>query len=86
MVGTYLIVAGFNTYFIYLYYGDDLLQTILSAISYLGEPVPLIIVILVLWYAYDKKFAKNLAMCLLGSYYVNSILKDVMSSPKTIPA
>ncbi len=48
IVGLILIVTGYNTYFNYLYYGDALLYTIFSAISYLGEPVPLIIVILIL--------------------------------------
>jgi len=82
MVGLFLIVAGYNTYFNYLYYGDALLYTIFSAISYLGEPVPLIIVILILWYGYDKKFAKNLGLSLLGSYYFSSILKDIFKDPR----
>ena len=82
IVGLIFILLGFNTYFNYLFYGDSTLNTIFSAISYLGEPVPLIIVIVVLWYAYDKKFAKNLAMSLLGSYYFSSILKDIFKDPR----
>ena len=84
IVGLILILLGFNTYFNYLFYEDPTLHTIFSAISYLGEPLPYIIVIVILWYTYDKKFAKNLAMSLLGSYYFSSILKDVFQDPRPL--
>lgn len=77
-----ILTLGYNTYFNYLYYGDALLHTIFSAISYLGEPVPYIIIIMIIWYAYDKKFAKNVGLSLLGSYYFSSILKDVFKDPR----
>lgn len=84
IVGLILILFGFNTYFNYLFYGDSTLHTIFSAISYLGEPVSLILIIITLWYVYDKKFAKNLGICLLGSYYFSSILKDVFQDPRPL--
>ena len=45
-------------------------------ITELGDTRVYIFLIVIVWYVYDKKFAKNLAFGVLGSYYVNQILKD----------
>ena len=55
---------------------------IFNGITYLGEPVVFIVIVLILYTAYNKKFAKNLTLSLLFSYYLNGIFKEIMQDPR----
>ena len=59
------------------------MYNIFSIITNLGDIIIYIIIITSIWYAYDKKFAKNLAFSLLlGGAYANGILKDIFQDPR----
>ncbi|MFW9772658.1 MAG: phosphatase PAP2 family protein, partial [Candidatus Thorarchaeota archaeon] len=53
-----------------------------GAISFLGDTTFLILVMVTIWYVYDVRFAKNFALSLLGSYYLNSLLKDIIQDQR----
>ncbi|MHA1241207.1 MAG: phosphatase PAP2 family protein [Promethearchaeota archaeon] len=82
VVGLILYLAGLNIWFNEFFYYNDIAYTILSFISELGDTRVYIFLIVIIWYVYDKNFAKTLALSLLGSYYVNTILKDVFRDPR----
>jgi hypothetical protein len=48
----------------------------------LGDTEIFIFLIVIVWYAYDKGFAKNLAYTVLGTGYVNNIFKDIFQDPR----
>ncbi len=81
-VGLILILLGYNITICEFFYNNDITYTIFTAISYLGDTTFLIVVIVIVWYVYDVAFAKNLALSLLGSYFVNSIAKDIGQDPR----
>jgi hypothetical protein len=58
------------------------MYTIFSIITYLGDVLPQIIIIAVLWFIYDKRFAKNLAFAVLGSDYLNNFTKEIFRDPR----
>jgi membrane-associated phospholipid phosphatase len=60
------------------YSSSSTVQAIFNAITYLGEPVVFMVIIAILFLAYNKKYAKNLALSLLFSYYLNGIFKEVI--------
>ena len=82
VVGLILCLAGLNIWFNEFFYDNTIVFTIFSLISELGDTRVYIFLIVIIWYVYDKNFAKNLAYSLLGSYYVNTILKDVFRDPR----
>ncbi len=83
IVGLVLLLLGYNIYFNELFYHNKEMYLIFSIITDLGDIVIYIIIITSLWYAYDKRFAKNLAICLLiGGAYSNGILKDIFQDPR----
>lgn len=69
-------------WFNYIFYDNTILVAIFRFISELGDTRAYIFMIVVVWYVYDKKFAKNLAFSVLGSYYVNTIIKDTFQDPR----
>ena len=81
-VGLIFILLGYNITICEFFYNNDITYTIFTAISYLGDTTFLILVIVTVWYVYDVAFAKNLALSLLGSYFVNSIAKDIGQDPR----
>ena len=82
VVGGILLLLGLNMTFCEFFYDNEVMYVIFRAISYLGEDVFLILILAVLFFAYNKQFAKNLTFALLGSYYSNAILKDIFQDPR----
>ena len=83
IVGLVLLLLGYNIYFNELFYNNKEMYNIFSIITNLGDIIIYIIIITSIWYAYDKKFAKNLAFSLLlGGAYANGILKDIFQDPR----
>ncbi|MFW9987165.1 MAG: phosphatase PAP2 family protein [Candidatus Odinarchaeota archaeon] len=65
------------------FYSDNsTIRAIFSAITYLGEPIVFVVIISMLYIAYDKKFAKNLTLSLLISYYLNGIIKEIFKDTR----
>ncbi|MHA1489777.1 MAG: phosphatase PAP2 family protein [Promethearchaeota archaeon] len=82
VIGGILLLAGFNMTFCEFFYDNEVMYMIFRAISYLGEDIFLILILAVLFFTYNKQFAKNLTFALLGSYYSNAILKDIFQDPR----
>ncbi len=82
VLGLILYLAGLNIWFNELFYSNDILYTIFSLITELGDTRVFIFLIVIVWYIYDKRFAKNLAYSLLGSGYVNNLIKDTFQDPR----
>ncbi|MFX1420576.1 MAG: hypothetical protein ACFE9N_16895, partial [Promethearchaeota archaeon] len=64
IVGLILYFTGFNEAF---YSSSGLVQAIFRTITFLGEPLVFIIIIAIIYLAYNKEYAKNLAVFLLVS-------------------
>ncbi|MHA1876022.1 MAG: hypothetical protein ACTSUC_06225 [Promethearchaeota archaeon] len=79
LVGLILLMTGFNEAF---YSTSDTVKSIFKYITYLGEPIVFIVIIAVLFIAYDKKFAKNLLFVLLIVVYVTEFIKDIFKDPR----
>ncbi|MBD3255696.1 MAG: phosphatase PAP2 family protein [Candidatus Lokiarchaeota archaeon] len=83
VVGLILLLLGYNIYFNELFYDNEEMYLIFSIVTLLGDVSIYIIVIAVLWFGYDKKFAKNLSISLLlGGAYFNNFLKDIFQDPR----
>lgn len=82
LIGLILYLTGFNLAFNYFFIDNDITYAIFSVITELGDTLAYLMIIVVAWYLYDKKFAKNLALGLLGSFYFNNILKDIFKDPR----
>ncbi|MFX1374473.1 MAG: phosphatase PAP2 family protein [Promethearchaeota archaeon] len=57
-------------------------QTIFKIITYLGEPEVFLVIIIMLYLAYNKKVAKNLLLSILASYYINEWVKDLFQDTR----
>jgi membrane-associated phospholipid phosphatase len=79
ILGFILYSLGYNNSF---YSNSDSVRRIFTVITNLGESVVFIVVVGIFYIAYDKRFAKNLALNLMVSTYVNSILKDLFKDPR----
>ena len=82
LLGALLYNVVGNIWFNELFYSNDILYTIFSLITELGDTRVFIFLIVIVWYIYDKRFAKNLAFSLLGSGYVNNLIKDIFQDPR----
>ncbi len=82
VVGLILYLAGLNIWFNEFFYYNPIVYTIFSLISELGSVRVFIFLIVIVWYTYDKKFARNLAYSLLGAYYVSETIKDICRDPR----
>lgn len=80
-IGITLLALGYNEAF---FLNFTVIQAIFKAISYLGEAIVLIVVIAIFYIIYDKKFAKNLALSLLCSTYVNEMGKNIFQDPRPL--
>jgi undecaprenyl-diphosphatase len=80
--GLILLLLGHNMTLNEFFYHNTVTYAIFSVITYLGDLVPQILLVTSLWYAYDKKFAKNLSFALIGSHYSNGVLKDIFQDPR----
>ena len=79
IIGVVLYYTGLNETF---YVSKNSVQRVFGAISYLGEPVGVIMIAAILYLAYNKTFAKNLAFSLVYSYYLNGIFKELFQDPR----
>ncbi|MCK4370785.1 MAG: phosphatase PAP2 family protein [Candidatus Lokiarchaeota archaeon] len=79
LIGLILYFAGLNEAF---YSDNSTVQTVFNVITYLGDPIVLIIVVAILYLAYNKKFAKNLTLSLLISYYTMEMVKEIIQDPR----
>ncbi len=83
IVGLILLLLGYNIYFNELFYNNAEVYLVFSIITELGYVIVYIIIVVSLWFVYDKRFAKNLAFCLLlGGAYFNNVLKDTFQDPR----
>ncbi|MFW9825045.1 MAG: phosphatase PAP2 family protein [Candidatus Thorarchaeota archaeon] len=57
-------------------------QILFKIITYLGEPVVFIIITAIIFLAYDKVYAKKLALSILFSHYMNQLLKSAFKDPR----
>ncbi|MGV9171471.1 MAG: phosphatase PAP2 family protein [Promethearchaeia archaeon] len=60
-----------------LYTMESIGRTIFQVITYTGESIFFVLFVAILFFIYDKKFAKNLGLILLFSVYINGLFKDV---------
>ncbi|MFX1277680.1 MAG: phosphatase PAP2 family protein [Promethearchaeota archaeon] len=51
-------------------------------ITYMGDAIVLILIMGVLYIAYDKNYAKKLVYSVLASVYINSFIKDLFRDPR----
>ncbi|GAG85962.1 unnamed protein product, partial [marine sediment metagenome] len=79
VMGLILIFIGFNEAF---YSTSSTLRSIFEAITYLGEPIVFIVMVAFFFIVYDKRFAKNLALSLLFSTYINEFFKNIFMDPR----
>lgn len=78
-IGLILLALGLNEAF---YSSSSTMRAIFKAITYLGEPIVFIVIVAVFYITYDKKFAKNVAVSLLITLYLNELLKNIFQDPR----
>jgi len=64
------------------YSSSSTIRSIFKAITYLGEPIVFIVMVAVFYIIYDKRFAKNLALSLVFTVYLNEFFKDIFMDPR----
>ena len=79
ITGLILMALGYNES---LYSDSSTVRAVFTVITNLGEPIVFIVMIGLFYIGYDKRFAKNLALSLMISSYMNSFLKDVFKDPR----
>ena len=79
VMGIILLVLGFNEAF---YSSSSTIRSIFKAITYLGEPIVFIVMVAFFFIVYDKRFAKNLALSLVFSTYINEFFKNIFMDPR----
>ena len=79
ILGLVLLELGYNDSF---YSRSSFVRAIFTAVTYLGEPAVFILLIGIFYIAYNKRFAKNLALSLMVATYMNSLLKDIFQDPR----
>lgn len=77
LLGIILIYSGLNEEF----YSESA-TPIFKMITYLGEPVVFLVIIIILYLAYNKKVAKNLLLSILVSYYINAWVKNIFQDAR----
>jgi len=82
VLGLILLLLDLNIWFNEMFYSNSIMYSIFSLITELGDTRVYIFLIVIVWYVYDKKFAKNMAFSLLGSFFVNLIAKDISRDPR----
>jgi membrane-associated phospholipid phosphatase len=79
ILGLILLSLGYNDSFSS---DSKSVRAIFRVVTTLGEPIVFIVVIGIFYIAYNKRFAKNLALNLMVSTYLNSLLKDIIQDPR----
>jgi membrane-associated phospholipid phosphatase len=82
IIGLILYLTGFNLFFNDLFIDNDITFAIFSVIDTKILVLMFLLIIVACWYIYDKRFAKNLAIGILSSYYFCSFLKDIFQDPR----
>ncbi len=82
IIGLILYLTGFNLFFNDLFIDNDITFAIFSVIDTKILVLIFLLIIVASWYIYDKRFAKNLAIGILSSYYFCSFLKDIFQDPR----
>ena len=60
----------------------DLLNVLMQGITMLGEEVIIVLVIAILYFCIDKKFAQKLLYTVLTSIGINGIVKNLVRFPR----
>lgn len=81
VVGVISLIPEVNLAF---YSSSSTVRAIFTAITYLGDPLVFIIIVAILYLAYNKTYAKNLTLSLLFSYYINGIFKQIFQDGRPI--
>lgn len=79
IVGLISLIPEVNEAF---YSDNSTIRAIFNVITYLGDPLVFVIILAILYIAYNKKVAKNLTLSLLFSYYLNGIVKEIIQDPR----
>ncbi len=79
IVGLISLIPEVNEAF---YSDNSTIQAIFNTITYLGDPIVFIIIVAILYLAYNKKLAKNITLSLLFSYYLNGLVKEAFQDPR----
>ncbi len=79
VLGLILLAVGLNEAF---YSSSSTIRSIFKIITYLGEPIVFIVIVAFFYIIYDKKFAKNLALSLLFTTYLNELFKNIFMDPR----
>ena len=82
VLGLILLLLDLNIWFNEMFYDNSIMYAIFSLITELGDTRVYIFLIVIVWYVYDKKFAKSMAFSLLGSFFINLIAKDIGRDPR----
>ena len=82
IIGLVLYLTGFNLFFNDLFIDNDITFAIFSVIDTKILVLIFLLIIVASWYIYDKRFAKNLAIGILSSYYFGTFLKDIFQDPR----
>ena len=77
LLGIILCFSGLNEEF----YSESA-ESIFKIITYLGEPVVFLVIIIILYLTYNKKVAKNLLLSILVTYYMNACVKNVFEDTR----
>ncbi|MFX1329887.1 MAG: phosphatase PAP2 family protein [Promethearchaeota archaeon] len=81
IVGLIFLVLGLNNAINEFFYDNDIVFAIYTGIGYLGWHTAMIVILITIFIIYDVRFAKNLTFALLGSFFLNGILKDAIQDP-----
>ncbi len=79
VIGLILIALELNEAF---FSTSSTIRSIFKAITYLGEPIVFIVMVALFFIIYDKRFAKNLALSLLFTTYLNEVFKNIFMDPR----
>jgi len=79
VLGLILLGLGLNEAF---YGTSKTIRSIFKAITYLGEPIVFIVMVAFFYIIYNKRFAKNLALSLLFTTYLNEFFKNIFMDPR----
>jgi len=81
VVGIILVVLDYNEA---LYIENSIVQIIFEIITFTGTGLPLIILIAIFSFTYDKRFAKNFFFLMFFTGLTNMTLKDIFKEPRPL--
>ena len=79
VIGMALLALGYNKAF---YVENYIVQFIFIIVTDLGPSWLTLYLIAILYFIYDKRFAKNLYSLFLFSAHINSLIKDIFHDPR----